>query len=79
MDITITRKSNKFVTLVYRKTTFSGVFTNFESFIPDMHKCGLSETLLHRSFKLCSSYENFNWEIETSKSIFKHNDYPKTS
>ena len=47
MDITITRKNNKIVTLVYRKPTFSGVFTNFESFIPDMYKCGLSETLLH--------------------------------
>ena len=38
LDITITRENNKFVTSVYRKPTFSGVFTNFESFIPDMHK-----------------------------------------
>ena len=31
LDITITRENNKFVS-VYRKPTFSGVFTNFESF-----------------------------------------------
>ena len=37
-----------------------------------MHKRGLIETLLHRSFRLCSSYENFHWEIETLKSIFKY-------
>ena len=32
LDITITRENNKFVTSVYCKLTFSGVFTNFESF-----------------------------------------------
>ena len=33
LDITITRENSKFVKSVYRKPTFSGVFTNFESFI----------------------------------------------
>ena len=41
-----------------------------------MHKCGLIETLLHRSFRLCSSCENFHREIQTLKTIFKHNNYP---
>ena len=77
LDIIITRENNKFVTSVYRKPTFSGVFTNFESFIPEMHKRGLIETLLQRSFRLCSSYENFHRETETLKSIFKHNNYPQ--
>ena len=31
LDVTITRENNKSVTSVYRKLTFSGVFTNFES------------------------------------------------
>ena len=52
LDITITCENNKFVTSVYRKPTFSGVFTNFESFIPGMHERELIETLLHRSFML---------------------------
>ena len=42
-----------------------------------MHKGGLTETLLHRSFRLCSSYKNFHQEMKTLKSIFKHNNYPK--
>ena len=42
-----------------------------------MHKRGLIETLLHRSFRLCSCYENLHREIETLKPIFKHNNYPK--
>ena len=77
LDITITHDNNKFVTSVYCKPTFSGVFTNFESFIPDMYKRGLIETLVHRCFRLCSSYKNFHQEIETLKSIFKHNNYPQ--
>ena len=71
LDIRISRENNKFVTSVYRKPTFSWVFTNFKSFIPDIYKHGLVETLLHRNFRLCSNYENFNWEIETLKSVLK--------
>ena len=67
--LTMSRENNKFVASVNRKPIFSGVFTNFESFIPDIYKCGLTETLLHRSFRLCSNYENFHREIETLKSI----------
>ena len=36
LDIKIGRENNTFVTSVYRKPTFSGAFTNFESFIPDI-------------------------------------------
>ena len=64
-DINISRENNKFVTSIYRRPTFSGVFTNFVSVIPDICKRGLIETLLHRSFRLCSNYENFHQEIET--------------
>ena len=76
LDIKRSRENNKFVTSVYCKSTFGGIFTNFENFIPDIHKRGLIETLLHRSFRLCSNYENFHQEIETLKSILKHNSYP---
>ena len=76
VDIKISRENNKFVTSVYGKPTFSGVFTNFKSFIPDIYKCGFIETLLHRSFRLCSNYEKFHREIETLKSVLKHNSHP---
>ena len=42
-----------------------------------MNQSGLIETSLHRSFRLCSTYENFHREIVTLKSTFKHNNYPK--
>ena len=69
LDIKISRENNKLMTSVYCKPTFSGIFTNFESFIPDIYKCRVTETLLHKSFRLCSHYENFHQEMETLKSI----------
>ena len=67
-------ENSKFAS-VYSQSTFSGVFTNLESFIPNIYKRGLSKTLFHRSFGLCSNYESFQQETETLKSIFKHNYY----
>ena len=38
LDVQITRGSKGFSTSVFRKTTFSGVFTNFDSFIFESYK-----------------------------------------
>ena len=77
LDIKISRENNKFVTSVYRKTTFSRVFTNFESFISKCYKCSLIDISLYRGFNLCSNMENFHQEISSLKSVFKSNGYPK--
>ena len=78
LDIKITRDHNKFMTSVYGKPTFSGVFTNFGSFIPKSYKYNLLFTLLHRAFKLCSNFERFHQESDKLKTIFENNDYPKS-
>ena len=79
LDIKIIRNTEKkaFETSVYRKSTFSGVFTNFKSFIPMTYKTGLLETMLFRCFSICSSYEKFHEEIVKLKEIFKRNSYPE--
>ena len=38
LDIEITRSNEKFSTSVYRKPTFTGLFTNFHSFVPLVYK-----------------------------------------
>ena len=40
-DIEVIRKQGKFSTTVYRKPTFSGVYSNFESFLPFVCKFGM--------------------------------------
>ena len=76
LDIKICRKNGKFVTSVYRKPTFRGVFTNYESFIPAYQKRGLSHILLHRSFSIYCDFKIFHFEIDYLKTIFTKNNYP---
>ena len=77
LDIKITRDNNKFMTSVYRKPTFSGVFTNFGSFIPKSYKYNLLFTLLHRAFKLCSNLERFHQEVTSLRLLLKITVTPK--
>ena len=76
LDVKICCKNGKFVTSVYRKPTFSGVFTNYESFIPMYQKRGLVHTLLHRSFSICCDLKTFHFEIDHLKTILIKNNYP---
>ena len=65
------------VTNVYRKKTFSGVYTNFKSFIPETYKIGLIKSLLFQCFSLCSDFIKFHHEIDKLKSISYKNSYPR--
>ena len=64
LDVNVFHKNGKFVTNVIRKETFSGVYTNFYSFIPLEQKFGMVYTLLHRCFCLISDMSKFHIEIE---------------
>ena len=50
LDVKIIRRNKRFVTSIFRKATFTGVFTNYDSFIFDTYKIGLVHTLLFRFF-----------------------------
>ena len=76
LDVKITRGINRFSTSVFRKATFSGVFTNFDSFIFESYKTDLIFTLLFRCFTICSDMQSFHLEIEKLRQIFKFNNYP---
>ena len=76
LDVKICRKNGKFVTSVYRKPTFSGVFTNYKSFIPTYQNRGLLHALLHRSFSICCDFKSFHFEINHLKTILIKNNYP---
>ena len=60
LDVKTCHEKNKVTTSVYRKPTFSGVFTNFKIFIPTVYKFGLVYTVLHHCFNITSSYEKFH-------------------
>ena len=77
LDINICCKNIKFAIGVYRKPTFSGVFTNYESFmLTYQKKRGLLHTLLQRSFSICCDFKTFNFKIDHLKTILMKNNYP---
>ena len=77
LDVNIMFSNGIFSTSVYRKPTFTGLFTNFDSFIPISYKRGLINTLLFRYFNTSSSYAIFHAEVEKFKKIMNLNGYPE--
>jgi len=80
LDIFITKESTtqtKFTTSVYRKKTFTGLTTKFDSCIPNIYKLNLISTLFNRAYNICSTYENLHKEIENISKILTSNNFPK--
>ena len=48
LDVNIIPEKDKFTSSVYRKPTFSGSYTDFDSFLPSSNKIGLLHTLGYR-------------------------------
>ena len=69
LDILIARLENGFKTSVYHKLTFSGVYSNFNSFIYDQYKIGLILTLLFRTFSIVFVFSRFYTEVSHLKNI----------
>ena len=76
LDVNVYRCDGKFSSSVHRKDTFSGVFTNYKSFLPDVYKRGLISTLLYRAYMINSTNVSVHEEVERLKEIFKSNGYP---
>ena len=76
--VLVNRTDNEFTTGTYRKQTFSGVYSNYCSFIPTEYKFGLVITLLYLAFELVSDYLTLDLEIKHLKSILKSNRFPES-
>ena len=64
-------------TTVYRKSTYTGLLLNFKSFAPFQYKTRLIQTLLDRTFKICSNWLNFDVEVKKLSKTLVRNMYPK--
>ena len=76
LDINITRENNKFITSVYRKSTFSGMGQNFYSSTDNKFKLNSCRTLLFRAYNICSNWSIFHKEIEFLSKFFTQNSFP---
>ena len=76
LDVEVSRERNKFTTAVYRKPSFSGVYANFDSFLPTTYKFSMIYTLVFRCFSICSNWTYFHNDLVFLKDIFLKNWYP---
>ena len=65
------------MTSLYRKKTFTGLYTDFASLALDKYKNDLISVLIYRAFHICSSYKNFHDEIVRIKEILFKNSFPR--
>ena len=76
LDTLVTKDGNQISTSVFRKATFTGLGTNFLSFIPEQFKINSINTLLFRGYSVCSDWRLFHKEIEFLKTFFLSNGFP---
>ena len=75
LDIFVNKTSTTFPTSVYRKPTFSGLYTRWDSFCPQQRKINSIKTLVHRAHMI-SSKCFLDDEIEFIRSTLSKNGYP---
>ena len=75
LDVLNTR-SDRLTISVYRKSTFTGLLQNYNSFVPFTYKKGLIKTLINRTFRLNNTWVGFHLDLEKLKVILQKNEYP---
>lgn len=70
------RRVNKYVTTVYRKKTFTGVYLNWTSLTSRKYKIGVINCLAERAWRICTEEKDRDGEMRKLKTILARNDYP---
>ena len=76
LDVLVERCDSSFLTFVYRKPTFTGLYLDCHSFVPKSRKLKLIRCLSYRALNICSDCKIEN-ELKAIKDIFIDNGYPE--
>lgn len=75
LDVRVTRSVSGITTSLYRKPTFTGLYTPWDSFSPTLYKINTIRALTHRIIRICSP-SVIEDEFNTLRSILSKNGYP---
>ena len=75
LDVRVTRADVGLLTSMYRKPTFTGLYTPWDSYSPTRYKMNLVRTLTNRIVRICSP-SVVDKELVTLCDIFLKNGYP---
>ena len=70
-------RNNTFVTSIYRKKTFTGLYTKWDSFTPRKYKINLIRTLTYRCYRICSSASLLQSALGDHRKLLLQNGYPQ--
>ena len=76
LDINIKKEESEFITSIYRKPTFTGLFSKYYAFSPKQNKENLIYTLTVRAFHISSNFFKLDVELQFLKTILQKNGYP---
>ncbi|CAF4227154.1 unnamed protein product, partial [Rotaria sordida] len=78
LHIQVIRSSEQqcFETTLYRKPTFTGLLTNWNSYIPIQYKKASIVSMVNRAFNICSTYKHLEDEFNEIRRISLLNNYP---
>ena len=77
LDLNLRRQNNKLEISIFRKATFTGLGLSFFSFIPSTVKKSVVVSAVTRAFRLTSSYQLFDCELNFLRKVFQNNGFPK--
>ena len=65
-----------FDTTIHRKETFTGLMTNWHSFVPFSYKKSSVVSMIQRALSICSTYSLLDKELLKIRTVCQDNDYP---
>ena len=74
LDVLVERRSFTFVTSIYRKPTFTGLYLSWDAFAPKSRKVNLIKCLTFRALKIRSD-NRIKSEFEQNKNLFLGNGH----
>ena len=77
LDVMVQHQKDHFVRSVYRKATFSGLYTRWDSFGPRNQKISVIRSLSSRAARICSPGTLAD-ELVRLKDVFVKNGYPES-
>ena len=76
LDVQITKNSDCIETSIFRKTTNLGIYTRWDSYVPNRYKQNLVWTLLHRAYSICNSAQLRKKEFQKISNLLAKKGFP---
>ena len=76
LDVLVERNEPVFLTSIYRKPTFTGLYLSWDTFAPKSTKLNLIKCLSFRALNICSD-SKIEEELKVIREIFLNKGYPE--